>query len=106
MNFLRNENLLDLAVTIFYWRKLLLNFDKQTTQAFKEIITCNPRIMSDTPVFKNTRVPIKNLIDYLEAGDNLDEFLEDFPSVSRRQAVQALELAKEILLTQTHAYFD
>lgn len=83
-----------------------MNFDKQTTQAFKDIITCNPRIMSGTPVFKNTRVPIKNLIDYLEAGDNLDEFLEDFPSVSRTQAVQALELAKEILLIQAHAYSD
>ncbi len=49
--------------------------------------------MSGTPVFKNTRVPIENLIDYLEAGDNLDEFLEDFPSVNRTQIVQALEFA-------------
>ena len=54
----------------------------------------------------NTRVPIKNLIDYLEAGDNLDEFLEDFPSVSRTQAMQALELAKEMLITQAYAYSD
>ncbi len=77
-----------------------MNFDKQTTQAFKDIITCNPRILSGTPVFKNTRVPIKNLIDYLEAGDDLDEFLDDFPSVSRTQAVQTLELAKEGLLTR------
>ena len=83
-----------------------MNFDKQTTQAFKDIITCNPRIMSGTPVFKNTRVPIKNLLDYLEAGDDLDEFLEDFPSVSRTQAVQALELAKKMLLIQAHAYSD
>lgn len=83
-----------------------MNFDKQTTQAFKDIITCNPRIMSGTPVFKNTRVPIKNLIDYLEAGDDLDEFLDDFPSVSRTQAVQALELAKKMLLIQAHAHSD
>ena len=83
-----------------------MNFDKQTTQAFKDIITCNPKIMSGTPVFKNTRVPIKNLIDYLEAGDNLDEFLEDFPSVSRAQVLQALELAKDMLLTQAHAYSE
>ncbi len=83
-----------------------MNFDKQTANAFKDIITCNPRIMSGTPVFKNTRVPIKNLIDYLEAGDDLDEFLDDFPSVSRTQAVQALELVKKMLLTQTHAYSD
>ena len=80
--------------------------DEQITQTFKEIITCNPRIMSGTPVFKNTRVPIKNLIDYLEAGDSLDEFLDDFPSVSRDQALQALELAKEVLLTQTHVNSD
>lgn len=79
---------------------------KKTAQAFNELVTCNPRIMSGTPVFKNTRVPIKNLIDYLEAGDSLDEFLEDFPSVSRSQAMQALELAKEMLLTQAYAYSD
>ena len=76
-----------------------MKFDERTTQAINDLITCNAGIMSDTPVFKNTRVPIKNLIDYLEAGDSLDEFLEDFPSVSRAQAVQALELAKEMLLT-------
>ena len=83
-----------------------MKYDEQTTQAFNNLITCNARIMSGTPVFKNTRVPIKNLIDYLEAGDNLDEFLEDFPSVSRTQAMQALELAKEMLLTQAYAYSD
>ena len=83
-----------------------MKFDEQKTQALNDLITCNPRIMSGTPVFKNTRVPIKNLIDYLEAGDNLDEFLDDFPSISRAQVVQALELAKEMLLTQAHAYSD
>jgi len=50
-------------------------------------------------VFTGTRVPVKNLIDYLEAGDSLEEFLEDFPSVTREQAVGALEIAKEALLT-------
>ena len=50
-------------------------------------------------MFTGTRVPIKNLIDYLEAGDSLEEFLDDFPSVSREQAVAALELAKEALVT-------
>ena len=83
-----------------------MKYDKQKTQAFNDLVTCNPRIMSGTPVFKNTRVPIKNLIDYLEAGDSLDEFLEDFPSVSRKQAMQALELAKEMLITQAYAYSD
>lgn len=80
-----------------------MEFDEQTKRTVSNLITCNARIMSGTPVFKNTRVPIKNLIDYLEAGDSLDEFLEDFPSVSRVQAVQTLELAKEILLTQAYA---
>ncbi len=80
--------------------------EQQTVQAFNNLITCNPEIMSGTPVFKNTRVPIKNLIDYLEAGDNLDEFLEDFPAVSRTQAVQTLELAKEMLLTQAYAAYS
>ena len=50
-------------------------------------------------MFTGTRVPVKNLIDYLEAGDSLVEFLDDFPSVSREQAVAALELAKEALVT-------
>ena len=83
-----------------------MEFDEQTRQTVNNLITCNTRIMSGTPVFKNTRVPIKNLIDYLEAGDSLDEFLEDFPSVSRAQARQTLELAKEMLLTQAYAYSD
>ena len=67
------------------------------------LITCDDEILSGTPVFKNTRVPIKNLIDYLEAGDNFDEFLDDFPSVSREQVIQTLELAKEMLLSQAYA---
>ena len=77
-----------------------MEFDEQTRQTVNNLITCNTRIMSGTPVFKNTRVPIKNLIDYLEAGDSLDEFLDDFPSVSRVQAMQTLELAKEMLLVK------
>jgi uncharacterized protein (DUF433 family) len=68
-----------------------------------ELIQSSPEILSGTPVFAGTRVPIKNLIDYLEAGDNLDEFLADFPSVTRDQAVQVLELAKETLLAQAAA---
>jgi uncharacterized protein (DUF433 family) len=55
--------------------------------------------MSGTAVFAGTRVPFKTLIDYLEAGQPLSEFLEDFPTVSREQAVAALEEAKEALLT-------
>jgi uncharacterized protein (DUF433 family) len=53
-------------------------------------------------VFRGTRVPIKNLLDYLAAGDTLDEFLSDFPTVSREQAVAALELAREFLTARAH----
>lgn len=63
-----------------------------------ELIVSSPDILGGTPVFAGTRVPIRNLTDYLEAGDTLDEFLADFPSVSREQAVAVLERAKEALL--------
>ena len=54
------------------------------------IVHSDPEILGGIPVFVGTRVPVKNLIDYLEAGDSLDEFLDDFPSVSRAQAIAAL----------------
>jgi uncharacterized protein (DUF433 family) len=59
--------------------------------------------MGGTPVFVGTRVPVQTLLDYLEAGDPLDEFLEDFPTVSREQVVAVLELAKEMLLARASA---
>jgi uncharacterized protein (DUF433 family) len=61
------------------------------------VIHSDPEILGGTPVFIGTRVPMKTLLDYLEAGDPLDEFLDHFPSVSREQAIAALELAKEML---------
>jgi uncharacterized protein (DUF433 family) len=66
-------------------------------------IHSDPEIMGGTPVFVGTRVPVQTLLDYLEAGDPLDEFLEDFPSVSREQVVAVLELAKEMLLARATA---
>lgn len=63
-------------------------------------IHSDPDILGGSPVFVGTRVPVQTLLDYLEAGDPLDEFLEDFPSVSREQAVAVLELAKEMLLAR------
>lgn len=66
----------------------------------QELIVSSPDILGGTPVFTGTRVPVKNLTDYIEAGDTLDEFLEDFPSVSRGQAVEFVEQAKEALLAQ------
>jgi uncharacterized protein (DUF433 family) len=56
-----------------------------------------PEILGGTTVFVGTRVPLRNLIDYLEGGHSLDEFLDDFPSVSRDQAIAALESAHEVL---------
>ena len=61
------------------------------------IIHSDPAILGGTPVFVGTRVPLRNLIDYLERGHSLDEFLDDFPSVTRDQAVAALEAAHEVL---------
>ena len=80
-----------------------MKFEGKTRLKIDKLVTCDAEIMSGTPVFKNTRVPIKNLIDYLETGESLDNFLEDFPSVSRDQAVQTLELATEMLLTHVYA---
>ena len=57
-------------------------------------------LLGGTPVFAGTRVPFQTSIGYLEAGDSLDEFLQDFPSGGRQQAVDALELAKELVLAQ------
>lgn len=62
----------------------------------------DPDILGGTPVFVGTRVPIRTLLDYLEAGDSLNDFLEDFPSVTREQAVSALQLAKQILVTHAN----
>jgi uncharacterized protein (DUF433 family) len=68
----------------------------------QRVVHSDPEILGGTPVFVGTRVPVKNLFDYLEAGDSLDEFLESFPSVSREQAVAALKLAREALAPDAH----
>jgi uncharacterized protein (DUF433 family) len=62
-----------------------------------DIIHSDPDILGGITVFVGTRVPVKTLLDYLEAGDSLDIFLEHFPSVKKEQAIATLELAKEIL---------
>ena len=61
-------------------------------------ITQNPLLMSGTPCFAGTRVPVKSLFDYLEAGDSLDEFLDQFPTVTHDMAVNVLEASKQALL--------
>lgn len=63
------------------------------------VIHSDLQILGGTPVFVGTRVPVQSLFDYLEAGETLDEFLRQFPSVNQDQAVAALELAREALVT-------
>jgi uncharacterized protein (DUF433 family) len=63
-------------------------------------ISIDPEIMSGTPVFAGTRVPVQNLFDYIEGGEDLVEFLDDFPSVSKEAAVEVLEMAKRTLTTE------
>ena len=63
-----------------------------------EIVHSDPEILGGTPVFVGTRVPVRSMFDYLEGGEPLDEFLRQFPSVRRDQAVAALEIARATLL--------
>jgi len=62
------------------------------------VVVKDAEILSGTPVFRGTRVPFQNLLDYLEGGETLDEFLDDFPSVTREAAIAALEQAKTLLV--------
>jgi uncharacterized protein (DUF433 family) len=64
-----------------------------------EVIHSDPDIMGGTPVFVGTRVPVHSLFDYLEGGDTLDEFLRQFPSVRREQAVAVLDMARDSFLS-------
>ena len=69
----------------------------------KKLITRSKDILGGTPVFKGTRVPVRALFDYLEAGRSLDKFLDDFPSVSKTQAVGLIKLSKTNVLTHERA---
>ena len=64
----------------------------------KKLITSDPEIMGGTPCFTGTRVPVQTLMDYLEAGDSIDEFLDGFPTVKRPQVIAFLEEAKDRIL--------
>jgi len=65
------------------------------------VVRSDPEVLGGTPVFAGTRVPLKNLIDYLAAGDSLERFLDHFTSVTREQAVAALEIARDLLTART-----
>ena len=69
---------------------------------FQSVISVSPDVMSGTAVFTGTRVPVKNLLDYLAAGESLDEFLQQFPTVKREQAVALISLAEKLLLARVH----
>ena len=64
------------------------------------VITKNPDVLGGTPVFRGTRVPFQALLDYLEGGQTLNDFLDDFPTVTREAAVQVLEHAKSLVVNQ------
>lgn len=69
----------------------------------RSVIHRDPEILGGTPVFVGTRVPVQALLDYLQAGRSLDDFLDDFPSVTREQAIAALEEAKQVLVSGARA---
>ncbi len=67
------------------------------------VVHSDPAILSGTPVFVGTRVPVQSLFDYLEGGETLDAFLRQFPSVSREQAVTAIDLARDSVLADARS---
>ena len=73
-----------------------------STPTLESVVRSDPEVLGGTPVFAGTRVPFKNLVDYLAAGDSLDAFLDDFPTVSRRHATAVLDFAKHILVTSAY----
>lgn len=75
---------------------------QESTEMTTQLITVDPEVHSGAAVFSGTRVPVKTLFDHLEAGDSLDVFLDDFPSVSRELAIAVLEQARAALVSDAH----
>ena len=73
---------------------------KQNPQIYHSVVTCDPEVLGGTPVFAGTRVPVRILSEHLEAGDRLDDFLDNFPSVTRSQAIQTIKLALDQFANQ------
>lgn len=71
--------------------------------ATRLVVHSDPDVMGGTPVFVGTRVPVTAMFDYLVAGDSLDRFLDHFPTVEREQAIEALEMARHVLIQSAHA---
>lgn len=68
----------------------------------RRIINIDPEILGGTPVFYGTRVPVKNLFDYLESGESIDYFLDDFEGVQREQVIRVLEISQKFIETSSH----
>jgi uncharacterized protein (DUF433 family) len=85
-----------------HWREdiAILTSTGNSMSSQDSVIVKNSKILGGTPVFRGTRVPFQALLDYLEGGETLDEFLEDFPSITREAAINALENAKTALVGQ------
>lgn len=72
----------------------------------QRVINIDPEILGGTPVFLGTRVPVKNLYDYLEEGETIEEFLEDFPSVNREQVVKVLEISRGLVERSSQLLYE
>ena len=81
---------------------IMAMFSNGNQRMNQNIVHSDPEILGGTSVFVGTRVPVKNLFDYLEGGYTLEQFLDQFPSVARNQAIAALELAREALAADAH----
>jgi uncharacterized protein (DUF433 family) len=71
-----------------------------------QTINIDPEILGGTPVFAGTRVPIKNLFDYLETGETIEEFLEDFEGVNRTQVISVLEMSRKLIQTSSNIFYE
>ena len=82
---------------------MLTDHAKDPMTTLSRVAHQHPEILGRTPVFIGTRIPLRSLFDYLEGGETIDEFLHQFPSVKREQAIAALELACDTLIADTHS---
>ena len=78
-----------------FWDML---YNMETKLPLSQVVSAAPDVMSGTPVFAGTRVPVRTLLDYLEAGESIGDFLEGFPTVKREQVIAFLEEAKDRVL--------
>ena len=79
-----------------------MTYDGRMVDALS-VVHSDPEIPGGVPVFRGTRVPVRAMFDYLEGGETLDQFLDQFPSVSKRQAVAALDLARDSVLARARS---